>query len=93
MARANVKPLTHWVIYKSYTVRFGSRTPTLVTGTLITPDGPVPFAYEPQTMVIHLNIDSNSSNRDSSSPDSDKNSSDDDGKESIQINEYGWEVD
>ena len=41
--RANVKPLTHWIIYKGYTVRFATRTPAEVTGTLTTPAGPVDF--------------------------------------------------
>lgn len=82
MARANVKPLTHWVIYKKYSVRFQSRTPMLVSGTLTTPNGPISFSYEPQTMVIHLhaaqdNIDDQAKTTTT---------------ESIQINEYGWEV-
>lgn len=52
--RANVKPLTHWIIYKKYTVRFQQRTPQAVTGLLTTPAGEVPFTYDPQTMTIHL---------------------------------------
>lgn len=52
--RVNVKPLTHWIIYKSYSVRFTSRTPTLVTGLLTTPDGTLRFEYEPTEMLIQL---------------------------------------
>ena len=52
--RANVKPLTHWIIYKGYTVRFAKRTPAEVTGTLTTPDGPVDFSYAPDAMRIEL---------------------------------------
>lgn len=52
--RANVKPLTHWLIYRGYSVRFGRRRPELVQGILTTPEGDVPFDYAPQTMTIHL---------------------------------------
>ncbi len=52
--RANVKPFTHWVIYKRYTVRFHQRTMQLVTGILTTPTGEVLFRYEPEQMIIHL---------------------------------------
>ena len=52
--RADVKPFTHWVIYKKYTVRFDERTPQRVTGTLTTPEGAQPFAYNPQTLIIQL---------------------------------------
>lgn len=52
--RANVKPLTHWVIYKKYTVRFRKRTSEEVTGILTTPSGIVEFRYAPQNMVIYL---------------------------------------
>jgi len=52
--RANVKPLTHWIIYRQYTVRFTHRSPEEVRGVLQTPDGAVEFRYEPQRMVIHL---------------------------------------
>jgi len=52
--RVNVKPLTHWIIYKSYSVRFTSRTPTSVTGILTTPDGSLDFEYDPTQMVIQL---------------------------------------
>jgi hypothetical protein len=52
--RANVKPLTHWIIYKGYTVRFTQRSPDEVAGLLTTPQGQVAFRYEPQTLTIHL---------------------------------------
>ena len=52
--RANVKPLTHWIIYRGYTVRFRKRTPKRVDGTLTTPDGPVDFVYQPADMIVHL---------------------------------------
>ncbi len=52
--RANVKPLTHWIIYRGYTVRFSQRTPQQVTGTLTTPDGPVDFRYDPIAMIVQL---------------------------------------
>ncbi|MEZ4616372.1 MAG: hypothetical protein R2867_12835 [Caldilineaceae bacterium] len=52
--RVNVKPFTHWVIYKKYTVRFIERTPQAVTGVLTTPAGEIPFTYEPQPMRIRL---------------------------------------
>ena len=50
--RANVKPLTHWLIYKGYTVRFTSRSPDHVTGVMTTPGGAAQFTYNPQTMQI-----------------------------------------
>ena len=60
--RANVKPLTHWLIYKGYTVRFTQRAATIVAGVLTTPAGPLAFTYDPVTRavtlpdrVIHLN--------------------------------------
>lgn len=53
--RADVKALTHWVIYKGYQIRFASRTPQLVTGTLTTADGTqLPFEYDPVRQVIDL---------------------------------------
>ena len=52
--RPNVKALTHWVIYKHYKVRFKERTAKAVTGILTTPEGEVPFTYDPQTMSIRL---------------------------------------
>jgi hypothetical protein len=52
--RVNVKPLTHWVIYKKYAVRFKERQPQSVTGILTTPGGAVPFTYDPQQKTIQL---------------------------------------
>jgi len=52
--RVNVKPLTHWVIYKGYKVRFKERTPTQVTGVLTTDTGEVAFAYDPVKQVVTL---------------------------------------
>lgn len=52
--RANVKPLTHWIIYKKYTVRFRERLPNSVTGILFTPEEQLPFTYDPQEMSIEL---------------------------------------
>jgi len=50
----DVKPLTHWIIYKKYKVRFTQRTPTLVTGLLTTAAGEVAFRYLPATRQIIL---------------------------------------
>lgn len=72
----NVKPLTHWIIYKSYSVRFSSRTPRLVTGVLTTPDGPLNFSYEPEEMVIQVQSSVNEPEQ----------------EERIKINEHGWEI-
>ncbi len=52
--RANVKPLTHWIIYKGYRVRFSNRSAAEVTGTLTTPNGLQSFRYEPDSMLLHL---------------------------------------
>ena len=52
--RANVKPLTHWIIYKGYTVRFRKRTAESVLGTLTTPAGPIDFEYIAGERVIRL---------------------------------------
>lgn len=52
--RINVKPLTHWVIYKGYKVRFKERTPTVVTGVLTTDAGELAFSYDPVKQVVTL---------------------------------------
>lgn len=52
--RANVKPLTHWIIYKKFTVRFHKRSIAEVTGTLTTPEESIEFSYQPQSMVLTL---------------------------------------
>ncbi len=55
MAGANVKPLTHWAIYKGCTLRFRSRAAERVTGVLTGADGAgVPFAYAPETLTLHV---------------------------------------
>ena len=50
----NVKPLTHWIIYKGYKVRFTRREPTAVTGVLTTPQGEINFRYDPTQYTIYL---------------------------------------
>ncbi|RIK56192.1 MAG: hypothetical protein DCC57_03765 [Chloroflexi bacterium] len=50
----NVKPLTHWVIYRGYQVRFTARREGEVRGVLTTPAGPVEFTYDPAARTIHL---------------------------------------
>ena len=82
MRRANVKPLTHWVIYKKYTMRFTGRQPDLVTGVLITPEGPCNFEYDPIAMRITLLTPHDTSN----------GASNETSSETIHINEYGWET-
>jgi hypothetical protein len=52
--RINVKPLTHWIIYKGYKVRFKARTPMQVTGVLTTTHGEVEFSYDPAAKVVTL---------------------------------------
>ena len=51
----NVKPFTHWVIYKGYKVRFTSRSAELVSGVLTTVAGAtLSFQYEPALQIVHL---------------------------------------
>ena len=53
--RANVKPLTHWVIYKGYSVRFTARSPESVAGWLTLPNGEqLAFRYDPAALVVAL---------------------------------------
>lgn len=52
--RVNVKPLMHWLIYRSYTVRITKRAPTEVEGIITTPEGQTTFRYDPTAQVIHL---------------------------------------
>lgn len=52
--RANVKPLTYWLIHNGYTVRFGRRSPESVRGVITTPDGELDFDYVPDAMIISL---------------------------------------
>jgi hypothetical protein len=52
--RADVKPLTHWIIYRGYKVRFTQRSPTAVAGVLTTPAGEIMFRYDPANRLIFL---------------------------------------
>lgn len=53
--RPNVKPLTHWVIYRGYKVRFTGRGASEVAGVLTAGDGTVvSFRYDPVTMEVSL---------------------------------------
>lgn len=53
--RVDVKPLTHWVIYKGYTVRFTGRSPQRTEGVLTTPEGvQVRFTYDALNRIITL---------------------------------------
>jgi hypothetical protein len=52
--RPNVKPLTHWIIYRGYRVRFRERDAGQVGGVLITPQGEVEFRYDPLALIVHL---------------------------------------
>jgi hypothetical protein len=53
--RADVKALTHWVIYKGYQVRFTDRSVQLVTGILTTSEGTqLPFQYDPARRTIRV---------------------------------------
>lgn len=52
--RADVKPLTHWAIYKGYTLRFRRRDPESVEGVVSTAEGALPFAYSPRTRTLRL---------------------------------------
>ncbi len=52
---ANVKPLTHWAIYKGYKLRFRRRAPEHVTGVLTTPAGDeMTFDYLPAARLVRL---------------------------------------
>jgi hypothetical protein len=50
----DVKPLTHWIIYRGYRVRFTVRQPTVVRGVLKTGAGEITFTYDPLTLTITL---------------------------------------
>ena len=52
--RANVKPLTHWAIYKGYKMRILQRAADEVSGIFTTADGQVPFRYDAIGMVVYL---------------------------------------
>ncbi len=48
------KPLVLWAARKQWTLRFSGRTPTEVTGTFSTADGPVAFRYDQEKRRIYL---------------------------------------
>ncbi|MBK8050132.1 MAG: hypothetical protein IPK16_25335 [Anaerolineales bacterium] len=51
----DVKPFTHWVIYRGYKVRFTERSPHRVAGILTLPDGgATSFQYDPATLTVTL---------------------------------------
>jgi hypothetical protein len=52
--RADVKPLTHWIIYRGFKVRFSQRAPSVVAGVLTTPSGERMFRYDPVNRTIFL---------------------------------------
>ncbi len=54
MKSVDVKPLTHWIIYRGYKVRFTQRQPTSVAGILTTDAGTVRFTYDPTTYTVQL---------------------------------------
>lgn len=52
---ANVKPLTHWAIYKGYKLRFRSRAPEHVAGVLTNSEGvEMAFDYLPAERYVRL---------------------------------------
>ena len=52
---ANVKPLTHWAIYKGYKLRFRSRSREHVAGLLTSAEGvEMTFEYSPAEYIIRL---------------------------------------
>ncbi len=75
MSRANIKPLIHWAIAKSYSIRFGERSSERVIGVVTTPEGEMPFDYDPVARIITLNGGSVAQPSTTC----------------IAINEYGWE--
>ena len=52
--RVNVKPLTHWIIYRGYKVRFTQRTSGCVMGVLTRPDQEVNFQYDPAAHCVTM---------------------------------------
>ncbi|MEM7128556.1 MAG: hypothetical protein AAF702_19640 [Chloroflexota bacterium] len=94
--RPNVKPLTHWIIYKKYTVRFSRRSPNKVQGILTTPNGQCSFSYDPQQMIIHLPKSYLAPVEDQSavSPlqDVEESGFSNNHPVAVTINEHGWEI-
>jgi hypothetical protein len=55
MPKIDVKPLTHWAIYKGYKLRFRSRTPARVAGVLTSAEGTaLDFTYAPDALTLHV---------------------------------------
>lgn len=53
--KIDVKPLTHWAIYRGCKLRFRCRTPASVSGVLTNPEGvEMNFDYAPDTLILHL---------------------------------------
>jgi hypothetical protein len=53
--KIDVKPLTHWAIYKGCKLRFRSRTPASVSGVLTSAEGTeMTFDYAPDTRTLQL---------------------------------------
>lgn len=51
----DVKPLTHWVIYKGYKVRFTERSAGRAAGVLTTPEGAqIAFTYDAGECMVTL---------------------------------------
>lgn len=53
--RVDVKPLTHWAIYKGYRMRFTERSAGRAAGVLILPEGAeLSFRYDAAARVVYL---------------------------------------
>ncbi len=53
--RADLRPLTYWVIHEKYKVRFKKRSPELVQGIVTTLAGEeLDFDYYPEKLTVHL---------------------------------------
>lgn len=53
--RVDVKPLTHWVIYKGYRIRFTERRVGRAEGVLSLPEGAeLRFSYDAAERVVQL---------------------------------------
>lgn len=50
----SIKPLALWAVHQGWTIRFTQRTPEEAAGVLSTPDGPIPFRFEPVARLLHL---------------------------------------
>jgi hypothetical protein len=55
MKEIDVKPLTHWAIYKGYKLRFRTRTPERVDGVLTSAEGlAMNFTYAPASLTLQV---------------------------------------